>query len=76
MLKQIMSPRHAAIVAIAAAALSLPAISSALAMERTAAKHPTQQCRIVGAISHRCLNFHSDATWPEGLADYHGSNGG
>ena len=33
-------------------------------------------CRIVGAISHRCLNFHSDSTWPQGLADYHGSNGG
>ncbi len=33
-------------------------------------------CRYVGAISHRCYAFHSDATWPAGLADYHGSNGG
>jgi hypothetical protein len=34
----------------------------------------TGNCKIVGAISHRCLNFHSDATWPGGLSDYHGSN--
>ncbi|MGA2125288.1 MAG: hypothetical protein ABSG76_03960 [Xanthobacteraceae bacterium] len=34
----------------------------------------TGKCKIVGAISHRCLNFHSDATWPGGLSDYHGSN--
>jgi hypothetical protein len=33
-------------------------------------------CAIVGAISHRCLNFHSDSTWREGLSDYHGSKGG
>jgi hypothetical protein len=32
-------------------------------------------CKIVGAISHRCWTFHSDSAWPEGLADYHGSNG-
>jgi hypothetical protein len=36
----------------------------------------TQSCRVVGAISHRCYAFQSDATWPAGLADYHGSNGG
>ena len=75
MLKQIMSPRHAAIAVIAAAALSLPAISSALAAERNIVRNSTEQCQIVGAISHRCLNFDSDATWREGLADYHGSNG-
>ena len=34
------------------------------------------RCVVLGAISHRCLNFHSDSTWPAGLADYHGSNGG
>ena len=33
-------------------------------------------CGVVGAISHRCYAFHSDATWREGLSDYHGSNGG
>jgi hypothetical protein len=30
----------------------------------------------VGAISHRCYTFQSDATWREGLSTYHGSNGG
>jgi hypothetical protein len=34
----------------------------------------TGKCKIVGAISHRCLNFDSDATWRGGLSDYHGSN--
>ena len=33
-------------------------------------------CRIVDTVSHHCLSFHSDSTWPEGLRDYHGSNGG
>ena len=76
MQKQTMSLRHAAIAVIAAAALSLPAISSAPAAERTGVGSATEQCQIVGAISHRCLSFDSDATWPEGLSDYHGSNGG
>jgi hypothetical protein len=76
MLKQTMSLRHAALAVIAAAALSLPAISSAPAAERTGLGNAMEQCEIIGAISHRCLSFDSDATWPEGLADYHGSNGG
>jgi hypothetical protein len=33
-------------------------------------------CKVVGAISHRCYTFQSDATWREGLSTYHGSNGG
>jgi len=50
-------------------------MSVAFAQQRVpaAAGH---QCKIVGAISHRCYTFHSDATWREGLSDYHGSNGG
>lgn len=76
MLKQPISLRPAAIAVIAAAALALPAISSAQAEKATTNGIATKQCRIVGAISHRCLNFHSDATWPEGLVDYHGSKGG
>jgi hypothetical protein len=40
------------------------------------ARQVATQCKIVGAISHRCYTFHSDATWREGLADYHGANGG
>lgn len=43
---------------------------------RVSASSATGHCAIVGAISHRCLNFHSDSAWPAGLADYHGSNGG
>lgn len=35
---------------------------------------PRVKCRIVGAISHCCYRFDSDATWPEGLSDFHGSN--
>jgi hypothetical protein len=34
-----------------------------------------QHCKIIDAISHRCFYFDSDSTWPEGLSDYHGSNG-
>jgi hypothetical protein len=26
-----------------------------------------RQCRVVGAISHRCYTFISDSTWPEGI---------
>lgn len=33
-------------------------------------------CRFVDAISHRCLSFHSDSTWPQGLPDNNNSNGG
>ena len=44
MFKQ-MSPRHAAFAVIAAAALSLPALSSALAAERPAVRDATEQCR-------------------------------
>jgi hypothetical protein len=39
------------------------------------AKPVDVNCRVVGAISHRCYTFHSDATWREGLSDYFGSNG-
>jgi len=76
MLRQTISLRHAAIAAIAAATLALPTMSPARAENATVDRNATEQCQIVGAISHRCLNFDSDATWPEGLADYHGSNGG
>jgi len=68
--------RYAAIAVIAAAALSLPAISSAQAAKRTADWIVPQNCKIVGSISHRCLSFKSDATWPQGLSDYYGGNGG
>jgi len=51
--------------------LATPFLSAAFADE-----FADSQCRIVGAISHRCYTFHSDATWREGLPDYHGSNGG
>jgi hypothetical protein len=54
--------------------LSIPAASISIAA--TAPHLASQTCRIVGAISHRCLSFHSDSMWREGLADYHGSNGG
>jgi hypothetical protein len=40
------------------------------------AREPAQQCKIVDTITHRCLTFHSDSTWPGGLPDYHGENGG
>jgi hypothetical protein len=76
--KQATSLRGVAVAAITAALLSLPLTSAARAQQPTvnAASQPAQQCRIVGAISHRCYDFDSDATWPDGLAGYHGSNGG
>jgi hypothetical protein len=64
-------------IALAAAAMtfSSPLISAASAQQRV--PYPTTQpCKIVGAISHRCYVFHSDAAWRAGLSDYHGSNGG
>jgi len=77
MLKQAILLRKAALAAIVAALVSLPTVSVALAQHR-AANDPSmaKRCEIVGSISHRCLSFDSDSTWPEGLADYHGSNGG
>jgi hypothetical protein len=83
--------RRAAIALIAAASLSLPMMSIAQAGQATAARsrgstllkthprhfarEPAQQCKIVDTITHRCLTFHSDSTWPAGLPDYHGQNG-
>jgi len=34
------------------------------------------QCRVVGAISHRCYSFTSDATWPQGIRGNRYGNGG
>jgi hypothetical protein len=77
MLKQTISLRKAAMAAIVAALISLPAMSVAQAKYRTADQPSmAKQCEIVGSISHRCLNFDSDSMWPEGLADFHGTNGG
>jgi hypothetical protein len=72
------SLRRKAVLAAAVAVLfTLPTLSEALAQGRNASEtSATSRCEIVGSISHRCLNFDSDSTWPEGLADYHGSNGG
>jgi hypothetical protein len=61
--------------AAAFAALTPPLMSAALAQQRVP-QFAYNQCRIIGAISHRCYTFHSDATWREGLVDYHGDNGG
>jgi hypothetical protein len=61
----------AAGLATALATLTPPLTSAAFAQQPA-----NQQCRIVGAISHRCYTFHSDATWREGLSDFHGDNGG
>jgi hypothetical protein len=62
-------------VALAATAASLPLMSAASAQQRFTS--PTElSCRYVGAVSHRCYYFQSDATWREGLSSYHGSNGG
>ena len=68
----------ACVVALAAATA---AFSSSFALAASGHKHfvvatDSLSCRYVGAISHRCYTFHSDATWREGMPDYHGSNGG
>jgi hypothetical protein len=77
MLKQRSLRRKAAFAVVAAVLFSVPTMSEALAQPRNASETAAMnQCTIVGAISHRCLAFHSDSAWPEGLADYHGSNGG
>jgi hypothetical protein len=75
MRKQAISISRIVVAALVAATFSLPLMSAAQAAgQRDGYQAP--QCRIVGSISHRCLNFHSDSMWREGLADYHGSNGG
>jgi hypothetical protein len=77
MLKQGTMLRNAAFAAIVAALFSLPTASAALAQHRDVNDTSIgRQCEVVDAISQRCLNFRSDSTWPAGLADYHGSNGG
>jgi hypothetical protein len=72
------SLRRKAVFAAAVAVLfSLPTLSGALAQGRNASEYsPTSQCKVIDSISGRCLTFDSDSTWPEGLPDYHGSNGG
>ena len=69
-----------AALAAAIAVLSSPLALAAPAHKRHVAETGVQTsdltCRYVGAISHRCYTFHSDATWREGMPDYHGSNGG
>lgn len=75
--KQAFLLRKPVFAAFVAGLFSLPTLSQALAQGRNASEtSATSQCQIVGSISHRCLNFDSDSAWPEGLADYHGSNGG
>jgi hypothetical protein len=90
MMKQTIVLRRAAIAVIAAASLSLPMMSSAQVQQCAArswgkpmksyayyfAREPAQQCKIFDTISHRCLTFHSDSTWPEGLSDFHGGGVG
>jgi hypothetical protein len=80
--QHVMSPKTtisalSASLAIASLAILLPLTSDAQAQAaRATASWQAAQCRIVGSISHRCYFFHSDAAFPQGLADYHGSNGG
>ena len=62
--------------AAAIACLALPLTSVAHAQQAEVPNWQATQCRILGAISHRCYAFHSDAAWREGLTDYHGGNGG
>ena len=90
MMKQTIVLRLAAIAVIAAASLSLPMMSIAQAEQAAArswgkpmkshayyfAREPAQQCKIFDTISHRCLTFHGDSTWPEGLSDFHGGGVG
>ncbi len=76
MQKQAISARRVTVAAITAVALSLPIMSVAQAQQgvRTAAS-TVKRCKIVDPTSHRCLNFRSDSTFPEGLSDYHGTGG-
>jgi hypothetical protein len=60
---------------LACISVLLASVASA-APARDAVAQAPQTCRVIGAISHRCYTFHSDATWPQGLPDYHGGNGG
>jgi hypothetical protein len=85
MSKQRSSWRSYAVAAIVAAFVSLPLMSVAQAQQSgasqtkywklsNAAARSGVKCKVFGAISHRCYTFDSDATWREGLSDYHGSN--
>jgi len=68
----------AGVVALAAAisVVSSPLALAAPVHKKVVAAPTNLDCRYIGAISHRCYTFRSDATWREGLPDYHGSNGG
>lgn len=69
-----LSNRKAVLLAGLVAMLTM--LAPSLAPAAFAFQPANNQCRVVGAISHRCYAFHSDATWREGLPDYHGENGG
>jgi hypothetical protein len=62
-------------IALAAMAASSPLMSAASAQQRFA-NATNLDCRYIGAVSHRCYTFQSDANWREGLSSYHGSQGG
>ena len=66
----------AAALAVAVSVSVSPLASAAPQKLRVIQTVDPLSCRYVGAISHRCYTFHSDATWREGMPDYHGSNGG
>jgi hypothetical protein len=68
---------NALLVALVTAVATLsPSLITSASARQWSTNATGLNCRIVGAVSHRCYAFHSDATWREGLADYSGSNGG
>jgi hypothetical protein len=85
MRKPVISARRVTIAAITAVALSLPIMSVAQAQQTQQVAQAQQQvasgtatvkpCKFFDTVSHRCLNFRSDSTFPEGLSDYHGTGG-
>jgi hypothetical protein len=79
MQKHVISARRVTIAAITAVALSLPIMSVAQAQQaqqHVASETTTvKRCKYFDTVAHRCLNFRSDSTYPEGLSDYHGTGG-
>jgi hypothetical protein len=67
------SSAFAIALAAIAGTLSPPLLSPASAAQQRVA---STQCRYYGAVWHRCYNFRSDATWPNGIPHNRNSNGG
>ena len=65
--------RGIATATIVAATLLPPAMSVAETQQNVTRR---TSCRYIDPVTHRCVNFRSDSSWPEGFRRNNTGNGG